>query len=134
MTELVRLGAINKRTRKYTSPTHAHKQDDFMCIDCVNDVITRQGKIRVHHFAHCKEDAKCDFYNKPNETQIHKSAQLLLKSVLEQKIQLTIYDKCIKCDKTCANHILEVSEHASIEIEYRFEYNINSRCNKKWDD
>ena len=123
MTELFRLGAINKRTGKYIFPTQANKQDDFMCIDCGNDVICRKGEIRVHHFAHCKEDAKCDFYNKPNETQIHKSAQLLLKSVLEQKIQLTIYDKCIKCDKTCANHILEVSEHASIEIEYRFEYN-----------
>ena len=123
MTELFRLGAINKRTGKYTSPTQAHKPDGFMCIDCGNDVIIRKGEIRVHHFAHCKEDMKCDFYNKPTETQIHRSAQLLLQYVLEQKIPLTIYDKCVKCDKTGTYNIHEVSEHSSIVIEYRFEYN-----------
>ena len=85
MTDLIKLGAINKKTNKYTHPLQANKYDEFKCIDCGNDVIIRQGKIRVHHFAHCKEDSKCDFYNKPNETQIHKNAKLLLKYILENK-------------------------------------------------
>ena len=54
MSELIRLGAINKKTNQYTNPSHANKQDEFICIDCGNDVIIRQGKIRIHHFAHCK--------------------------------------------------------------------------------
>ena len=64
MSELIRLGAINKKTNQYTKPSHANKQDEFICIDCGNDVIIRQGKIRIHHFAHCKEDIKCNFYNR----------------------------------------------------------------------
>ena len=58
MTDLIKLGAINKKTNKYTDPLQANKNDEFICIDCGNDVIIRQGKIRVHHFAHCKEDSK----------------------------------------------------------------------------
>ena len=123
MTELIRLGAINKQTNQYTHPSRANKQDEFICIDCGNNVIIRQGKIRVHHFAHCKEDLKCYFYNSPNETQIHKSAKLLLKYILENKIPLTIFNKCIKCNKIDEYIIPEVSENSSIIIEYRFEYN-----------
>ena len=123
MTDLIRLGAINTRTTQYTHPSQANKSDDFICIDCGNDVFIRQGQIRVHHFAHCKEDVKCDFYSKPTETQIHKNAKLLLKYILENKIPLTIYDKCVKCNKKDEYSIPEVSENSSIIIEYRFEYN-----------
>ena len=123
MNDLIRLGAINKKTNKYTHPTQANKKDEFICIDCGKDVIIRQGKIRVHHFAHFKEDLKCNFYNSPNESQIHKNAKLLLKYILENKIPLTIYNKCIKCNKLDEYDIPEISEKSSIIIEYRFEYN-----------
>jgi hypothetical protein len=123
MSELIRLGAINKKTKQYTHPSNANKQDEFICIDCGNDVIIRQGKIRVHHFAHCKEDLKCNFYSSPNESQIHKNAQLLLKYILENKIPLKIYNKCNKCNKIDEYDIPEISESSSIVIEYRFDYN-----------
>jgi len=124
MSNLTRLGAINKKTNQYTTPSHANKQDEFICIDCGNDVIIRQGNIRVHHFAHSKEDIKCNFYNNPNESQIHKNAKLVLKYILENKIQLTIKNKCNKCKKILYYYpIPEVSEKSSIIIEYRFEYN-----------
>ena len=56
MSELIRLGAINKKTNQYTNPSHANKQDEFICIDCGNDVIIRQGKIRIHHFGAIRRD------------------------------------------------------------------------------
>ena len=123
MSELIRLGAINKKTNQYTNPTHANKQDEFICIDCGNDVIIRQGKIRIHHFAHCKEDIKCNFYSSPNESQIHKNAKILLKYILENKIQLTIKSKCNKCNNIDEYDIPEISESSSIIVEYRFDYN-----------
>jgi hypothetical protein len=123
MSELIRLGAINKQTNQYTHPSNANKQNEFICIDCGNDVIIRQGKIRVHHFAHRKEDIKCNFYSSPNESQIHKNAKLLLKYILENKIPLKIYNKCTKCNKIDEYDIPEISESSSIVIEYRFDYN-----------
>jgi len=123
MNDLIRLGAINKKTNKYTHPTQANKKDEFICIDCGKDVIIRQGKIRVHHFAHFKEDLKCNFYNKPCESQIHKSAKMLLKYILENKIPLKIYNKCFKCNKIDEYDIPEISEKSSIIVEYRFDYN-----------
>jgi uncharacterized protein YkuJ len=123
MSELIRLGAINKITSQYTTPSHANKQDEFICIDCGNDVIIRQGKIRIHHFAHCKEDIKCNFYSSPNESQIHKNAKILLKYILENKIQLTIKSKCSKCNNIDEYDIPEISESSSIIVEYRFDYN-----------
>ena len=123
MSELIRLGAINKITSQYTTPSHANKQDEFICIDCGNDVIIRQGKIRIHHFAHCKEDIKCNFYSSPNESQIHKNAKILLKYILENKIQLTIKSKCNKCNNIDEYDIPEISESSSIIVEYRFDYN-----------
>ena len=122
MSELIRLGAINKITGQYTTPSHANKQDEFICIDCGNDVIIRQGKIRIHHFAHCKKDIKCNFYSSPNESQIHKNAKILLKYILEKK-QLTIKSKCNKCNKIDECDIPEISESSSIIVEYRFDYN-----------
>lgn len=123
MSELIRLGAINKITRQYTTPSHANKQDEFICIDCGNDVIIRKGKIRIPHFAHCKQDIQCNFYSSPNESQIHKNAKILLKYILENKIQLTIKRKCNKCNNIDEYDIPEISESSSIIVEYRFDYN-----------
>ena len=123
MNDLIRLGAINKKTNKYIPPNQANKQDNYMCIDCGKDVFIRQGKIRVHHFAHCKEDLKCNLYSGPSESQIHKNAKLLLKYILENKIPLTIKTTCNKCNKIEEYDIPEISESSSIILEYRFDYN-----------
>jgi competence CoiA-like predicted nuclease len=46
------LGAINKDTGKYTPPRFATKNDKYKCPECERDLIFRQGKIKIHHFAH----------------------------------------------------------------------------------
>ena len=124
MTDLIRFGAINKLTKQYIHPNQANKKDEYICINCSKCVIIRQGNIRIHHFAHHIKNVKCKFYSiKPSETQIHKNAKSLLKYVLENKIPLTIYNKCIKCNEINEYDIGEITDNSSIIIEYRFNYN-----------
>jgi phage/plasmid-associated DNA primase len=123
MADFIKLGAINKYNNKYTRPSDANKNDNFLCIECAKDVIIKKGNIRIHHFAHSKEDSKCNFYNKPNETEIHKTAKLILKYIIENNISLTIYNKCTYCNYKNEYIIPQLKENYSIHIEYRFEYN-----------
>ena len=53
------------------------------------DVIFRNGKIKQPHFAHHKSDNPCYYYDKPCETQIHKDAKLLMKSLLDNNEFIT---------------------------------------------
>lgn len=122
-TEIIRLGSINKKTGEYVHPIMANKQDEYICPDCNKDLILKKGKIRVPHFAHCKDDTPCNYYNKPSETQIHKDGKMLMKMILEKKIPLSIVRKCLKCVKEDEYEIPEITESSSIKIEYRFGYN-----------
>lgn len=119
----IRLGSINKKTGEYVHPNMANKHDQYKCPDCDNDLILKQGNIRAHHFAHCKDNTPCNYYNNPSETQIHKDAKMLMKMILEKKIPLSIVRKCLKCVKEDEYEIPEITESSSIIIEYRFEYN-----------
>jgi hypothetical protein len=120
------LGAFNKYTNIYVHPSVANKQDEYICMDCGKDVFIRQGNTRIHHFAHYKEEPieKCNFYNEPNEMQIHKTAQLILKYILETKIPLTIGCKCNKCNKIYDYYeIAQITDNLTIiQLEHRFIY------------
>lgn len=125
------LGAINKATNQYVYPSIANKQDKYICPECNKDLIIRQGDIRIHHFAHIRDDNPCTYYNRPSESQIHKDAKLLLKRVLDDKKEISIERECIGLSSTynCPFSSIEVhtipiiSESSNIHIEYRFEYN-----------
>ena len=82
MTHVLSLGAINKHTREYVYPKIANKTDEYICPECNKGLILVKGEVRVHHFRH-KVDTKtpCNHYNKPTETQIHKDAKILLKTL-----------------------------------------------------
>ena len=71
------MGALNKTTNNYEYPKLANKNNKYKCPDCEKDVIFRNGKIKQPHFAHHKSNNPCYYYDKPNETQIHKDAKLL---------------------------------------------------------
>lgn len=123
MTHFLKLGALSKKSGVYTKPIEASKQDEYICIDCKNDVIIRKGNIRTHHFAHCNKDSKCNFYNTCNESELHKNAKQILKYVLENKIPLIIDSKCCKCDKITTHKIPKITDDSVIVDEYRFDYN-----------
>lgn len=118
------LGAINKLTGEYVYPKIANKKDEYTCLECNKDLILCQGEIRAHHFRH-KVDCvnPCHHYSNPTESQIHKDAKLLLKSLLERKNKISCIRNCCSCKQNEEFDIPEISETSVIEIEYRFEFN-----------
>jgi uncharacterized protein YkuJ len=116
------LGAINKNTGEYVYPKIANKLDKYICPECSKDLTIKKGPIRVHHFAHRKDD-NCSHYNNPGESQIHKDAKMLMKTLLEKKVPITFIRNCNSCKKEKKFKISEMNETSSIELEYRFEDN-----------
>ncbi len=124
MTYVLSLGAINKLTGEYVYPKIANKKDEYICPECNKDLILCQGKIRVHHFKHKVDNINpCHHYSNPTESQIHKDAKILLKNLLERKIQLSFIRNCCCCKKNEEYEIPEISETSNIQLEYRFDYN-----------
>jgi hypothetical protein len=123
------MGAINKSTNKYEYPKIANKTNKYKCPFCEKNVIFRNGKIKQPHFAHYKSDNPCSYYEKPNETQIHKDAKLLMKTLLDNKCSINIYRNCYYCHgyeepKEFLNiRHKEYSDDADTVIEYKFNYN-----------
>ena len=126
------MGAINKTTNNYEYPKIANKINKYKCPFCEKDVIFRNGKIKQPHFAHYKSNNPCSYYEKPNETQIHKDAKLLMKTLLDEKRTIFIERNCNYCDingrpfnysddyEIFSN---EYTENTNAYIEYKFEYN-----------
>ena len=124
MSQLISLGAINKITGKYVYPKIANKKDEYVCPECNKDLILVQGEIRVHHYRHKADNINpCHHYSNPTESQIHKDAKLLLKTLLERKIPILVIRNCCGCKKDDTFEIPEIGETSVIEIEHRFEYN-----------
>ena len=124
MTHVLSLGAINKHTREYVYPKIANKKDEYICPECNKDLILVKGEVRVHHFRH-KVDTKtpCNHYNKPTETQIHKDAKILLKTLLERKIPISFIRKCCECTGHSIWKLPEIKDNSVIKLEHRFEFN-----------
>jgi uncharacterized protein YkuJ len=124
MSGLISIGAINRVTGEYVYPRIANKKDEYICPECNKDLILCQGKIRVHHFRHKTDNiTPCHHYSNPTETQIHKNAKLLMKTLLEQKVPISFIRTCVSCNKNDEFEIPEISETSAIKIEHRFEHN-----------
>ncbi len=116
-------GAINAKTKIYELAFNAKKINSYVCPECNNKVILKQGNIRVHHFAHSNEEIKCEYYLKPSESQIHKEAKLILKHLLENNF-------LVKFKRTCKNgcctkklKISHPNETTQVKLEYKFPFN-----------
>jgi len=118
------LGAINKTTQNYIYPKIANKNDIYICPDCSQNLVFCNGKIKVPYFRHAViEHNPCTYYDKPNESQIHKDAKLLLKKLLEDKCNISFTRKCESCDDTETFDIKTINKHSEIKLEHTFEYN-----------
>ena len=122
MTSHFSMGAINKATDKYENPKWANKENNYMCPGCKRDVIFRKGQINRVHFAHKVSEHPCEYYDKPNEAQIHKDAKNALKAILESGAEITVERKCSEndCFKKDTFEIPKVSEKSNIVMEHRF--------------
>lgn len=120
MSNNIFLGAINKLNNKYTPLTNATKDCEYKCPDCTKDLILCHGNIVKPYFRHKIDDNNlCTYYNSPNESQIHKDAKLLMKSILEKRKDFVIARKCNTCKKNKNFKIESISNKSTIKIEYR---------------
>ena len=87
----------------------------------MTDVIPKQGNIKRHHFAH-KNSNDCQHYENPSESEIHKDAKMLLKSLFENGIRVTFTRKCNYCENNEEFIMPEFKETMKVIIEYRFQY------------
>ena len=125
------LGAFKKGTQEYIYAAIANKLDKYICPDCNKNLILRKGIRYRHHFAHYNDNDPCNYYNKPSESQIHKDAKMLLKSLLlDNNRQIKIIRKCYNdyCDYKLKKYskkykIPKISDTSKIIIEHRFNYN-----------
>lgn len=112
------MGAINKTTNEYEYPKIANKINKYKCPSCDKNVIFRNGKIKQPHFAHYKSNSPCYYYDKPNESQIHKDAKLLMKTLLDNKKCINIYRKCYYCNSNETDSDDSFIIYDNTEIEY----------------
>lgn len=123
MTTVPPLGAINKTTGAYVYAKIANKKDEYICPECDKDLILCRGEIRIPHFRHKIDSVNpCHYYSSPNESQIHKDAKLLMKSLLENKVSVSFIRRCCGCNQNEEFEIPEITESSTIQLEYRFEY------------
>jgi hypothetical protein len=120
------IGAINKKTNDYTHPLHAKKEEQYICIECKNDLVFRKGDIRIPHFAH-PASSTCCFKNlggENGESHIHETAKLLLKYILENKITLFIQRncECKDCNLKIQYEIPPIDSNTVIKIEHSFQW------------
>ena len=70
---------------------------------------------------------------KPNETQIHKDAKLLMKTLLDNKNKILFYRECYEClleENTIFEYKItdnDYNENTIATMEYRFNYNSSNR-------
>jgi hypothetical protein len=122
-THTLKLGAIDKTTKKYVLPCNADKKNKYFCPDCEKDLIFKKGQVKAPHFAHYKTNDPCNYYNHPSESQIHKDAKMALKSLLDNHKNIIIEHK--KCKNCCNIEKLTIkyTENDKIELEHYFEFN-----------
>ena len=124
MSQLLSLGAINKLTGEYVYPKIANKKDEYICPECNKDLILVQGEIRIHHFRHKVDSINpCHHYSKPTESQIHKDAKMLMKTLLENKTHIQFIRECVSCKISAEINLPEITDGSIITLEHRFNYN-----------
>lgn len=124
---MIILGAINKITKEYIYPKIANKDDQYICPECNKDLILKQGSIRIHHFAHSKDNQKCNYYDKPSESQIHKDAKMLLKKILENEQNIKFIRNCNNNCCIKKYKIPQFSNTSKILLEYKFNFNNSNK-------
>ena len=120
-------GAIDIETNTYIIPTKALKGRSYICAECSQRVILRQGTVRVHHFAHFTPTTKCKFYENSGESENHKHAKFLLSKWLNEKKPMSFGWNCQKQTLfgTCGtsdgytDHKIEYKDGDEVVLEYR---------------
>jgi hypothetical protein len=119
----ISIGAYSKGTKEYIYPYIANKTDEYSCPECNRDVIFCKGEIVRPYFRHkaIHGDDSCVRYDNPTESQIHKDAKMLLKTILETK-GLSVRRPCIRCSEI-EEYDIKLDATNKVIIECPFGYN-----------
>lgn len=109
--------ALESTTQAYILPAHAKKTSTYMCPECKREVIPRQGEIRRAHYAHKTTQNPCFYFDRPNESQQHKIAKILLASYLNSGKSILVSSKC--CNQTVHYESIRLLEGDTVILEYR---------------
>ena len=124
MERKLKMGAIKKGTGEYKLVSEGIKKEEYECPECNKEVILRKGEKNRVHYAHKKEN-KCEYYEKPSESQIHKEGKKLIKRLIE-KNWLEIYKECVECREKEYMKIPEYTYDKKVELECSFKYDISN--------
>ena len=116
------LGAIHKVTGDYVYPSIANKKEQYICPECNKDLVLVKGEVRIPHFRHKADDNPCHYHSRPSESQMHKDAKMLMKTLLENKTPIRFIRNCTYCEKNDEIKLPEVTDGSSILLEYRIEH------------
>ena len=119
----INLGAVCHRTGNYTLPTEANKKDTYQCIECEENVFVKQGEVKKHHFCHYPT-SQCTYYTHSSESKIHKNAKIRIKSLFDQKCDISFLRSCITCKSKKPTDIFPLSDTLRVKLEYRFKMEI----------
>jgi len=125
----LQLGAINKSTSQLEHPKFASKNENYMCLECKEDIVFKHGLKNIPHFSH-KNNSNCGFFNTCNgESECHLKTKSILKHYLELQYNLCFVRNCrgrgckatknINIDKEFYNKY----PNFTIQLECRFKYN-----------
>lgn len=126
------MGAENKTTKEYIFPIHAHKNCNYRCPKCKNDILFRNGKINAPHFAH-KKKSNCCYYSNPTESEIHKEGKRLIKNLLDSKEDILVYRHYKCCNKSEKVFSILNGEYTE-QINCVEEFSFVDDCRKKYAD
>ena len=128
------LGAIECETGKYVYSNIGEKNKKYKCPDCDKRLIFCKGPKKSPYFRHHTDSTiKCWYYDKPNESQIHKDAKLLIKRLIEDNTDLTLNRKCNGCDfyETFTLPAFERTSEIKLEYHYATSSEVNNSDSRK---
>jgi Competence protein CoiA-like family len=123
MSNHLSMGAIDIEHNIYVRPDNASKLCGYKCPDCNKSVIFKKGNINRPHFAHKKSNNPCLYYDKPNESQIHKEAKLLMQSLLKEQKKILFYHKCNNGNHKFEINRLDKYNNTESLLEHSFMFN-----------
>ena len=125
----LQFGAVNKSTGKLEHPNFALKTEDYMCLDCKEDLVFKHGIKNIPHFSH-KNNSNCGYFNACNsESECHIKSKSIIKNYLELQYNLCFVRKCQgwECNATKNINIDErfynKYPNFTIQVEHRFKHN-----------
>ena len=121
-------GGVNKITGCYLFPNFANRDDEYNCPDCGKDLVLCKGEIRIPYFRHKIHTINpCTYYDKPSESQIHKDAKLIIKKLIEEKVELTFERDCERCNKIKVCKVIKYNENMIVKLEDPFIFSENRK-------